>query len=116
MYSQSSSPDSEIKINKSFYDCSNAKRCYLNVIKRSKNKELIATAVFMLHACDMYKAFYKYELLDYNKRPEHLYYKSLWLKDFAIKYKDTKVFQEYLSNCSYLNEYMKKGYLILGNN
>lgn len=99
----------------SFYTCSIAKECYINAVKQSKNKELIATAVFMIYACEYNSASYNY----YNnpkKRSKNSIFRSLWLKDFAIKYKDTKVFQEYLSNCSYLNEYMKKGYLVIGNN
>jgi hypothetical protein len=51
-------------------------------------------------------------MMDYDKRPEKLEYKTQWLNNFK-QFKGTTVFQEYLSNCSYLNEYMKKGHLVL---
>jgi hypothetical protein len=96
-----------------FYTCSKAKECYLNVVKLSKDKELIATAVFMIYACDYHFAEFCYSSIPWDKRKKTIF-KTLWLKDFANKYKETKVYQEYLSNCSYLNEYMKKGYLVIG--
>jgi len=100
---------------KTYYNCDFARNCYLNVVKLTKNNELKALASFMLHACDMNKAIADYEMLDYDKRPEQLKYQTQWLHNFK-QYEGTTVYQEYLSNCSYLNEYMKKGYLVLGNN
>ena len=107
-----SDPENEGRLIKKspYYTCSRAKTCYLNVLKKTHNNELTAVAVFMLNACDMNNAILKYELMDYKTRPHNLIYKSKWLYNFAQKYMKTKVYKEYLSNCSYLTEYMKKGY------
>jgi len=97
---------------KVYFNCDYARNCYLNALKLSNNIEHKALVSFMLHACDMNKTIAEYQMMNYEKRPEVLKYQTQWLKNFK-QFKKTTIFQEYLSNCSYLNEYMKKGYLVL---
>jgi len=94
-----------------YYSCSRARTAYLNVLKFTKNKELQATASFMLHACDYNNATMKYELSPWDGRPSKPKYKTKYLINFLQKFQETKVYKEYLSNCSYLSDYMKQGFL-----
>ncbi len=105
--------ENRYKTKSAYYNCSTAKKCYLNVLNCTKDKELNAAANFMLFACDMNNANLKHELIPYDKQPKNLFIRSPWLINFAQKFQDTKVYREYLSNCSNLKEYIKKGYLKL---
>ncbi len=111
-FSSYSNTDPMPNYGKAYYYCDEARNCYLKVINLTKNIELKAVGTFMLHACDMNKAIADYNMLDYDRRPDKLKYQTQWLNNFK-QYKGTTVYREYLSNCSYLNEYLKKGYLNL---
>lgn len=91
--------------NRYLYDCSEAKKCYLEAVNKADNKEFAAKCLYMAAKCEL-NAYYSSPL--YSPESSMPYELHTSFKKLKEDYSNTKFYTEILQECKYFNEYVNK--------
>ncbi|WP_136668363.1 hypothetical protein [Flavobacterium sp. H122] len=110
IYWSSSAAEANMKDEKEYYTCSQAKNLYEQAFKYTKDDKFKVLCAYMIAKCEARKNEYEYLTkrdyfwdMEYYKLKEKLNGKSF--KNFKFKYKDE--YEEMISNCEIFTNYYK---------